>query len=164
MCMERWRQRFDYLLNSLGINSFPLSSALQTSRAGLVLKRFPARAGNQSCLCHPHFTFPQLGTKPRSCLRKNSNNWTVCYEVQNSLLWNGGKKRSKNAAPFPLPRQKNKTILDLTERGKSDDIWFVRIKTCTRNLAIFKRLYHQNKSPRCLKKTSTIFSLSLSTM
>jgi len=24
--------------------------------------------------------------------RKNLNNWTVCYEVQNSLLWKGGKK------------------------------------------------------------------------
>jgi len=47
----------------------------------------------------------------------------VCYEVQNFLLWNGGKKHGKNTAPFPLPREKKKQrFLDLTERGKSNDI------------------------------------------
>ena len=38
--------------------------------------------------------------------RKNLNNWTVCYGVQNSLLWKGGQKHSKNTAktrPLPLP-------------------------------------------------------------
>jgi len=55
--------------------------------------------------------------------RKNLNNWTVCYVVQNSLLWKGGQKHSKSAAPFPLPRQKKKRkFLDHTERGKSNDI------------------------------------------
>ena len=47
----------------------------------------------------------------------------MCYEVQNFLLWNGGEKHSKNTAPFPFPRQKKKQkFLDLTERGKSNDI------------------------------------------
>ena len=55
--------------------------------------------------------------------RKNLNNWTVCYVVQNSLLWKGGKKHSKSTAPFPPPRQKKKQKnLDLTERGKPNDI------------------------------------------
>ena len=46
-----------------------------------------------------------------------------CYVVQNSLLWKGGKKHSKNTAPFPLPRQKKKKkVLDLTERGKPNDM------------------------------------------
>jgi len=55
--------------------------------------------------------------------RKNLNNWTVCYEVQNSLLRKGGKKHSKNTAPFPTPRQKKKQKFpDLTRRGKSNDI------------------------------------------
>jgi len=52
----------------------------------------------------------------------------VCYEVQNSLLWNAGKKRSKkrskNTAPFfpPAEREKKQKILDLTKRGKFDNI------------------------------------------
>jgi len=46
----------------------------------------------------------------------------VCYEVQNFLLWNGEKNTAKTQ-PFPLPRQKKKQkFLDLTERGKSNDI------------------------------------------
>ena len=54
---------------------------------------------------------------------KNLNNWTVCYEVQNSLLWKGGKKHGKNTAPSPPPRPKKKQkFLDLTRRGKSNDI------------------------------------------
>jgi len=55
--------------------------------------------------------------------RKNLNNWTVCYVVRNSLLWKGGKKHSKNTAPFPPLRQKKKQkFLDHTRRGKSNDI------------------------------------------
>jgi len=47
----------------------------------------------------------------------------VCYEVQNFLLWDGGKKHSKNTAPLsPFRNRKRKKILDLTERGKSNDI------------------------------------------
>ena len=47
----------------------------------------------------------------------------MCYVVQNSLLWKGGKKHSQNTAPFPPPRQKkNKKVLDHTERGKPNDI------------------------------------------
>jgi len=53
---------------------------------------------------------------------ENLNNWTVCYEVQNSLLWKGGEKHTKNTAPFPPPRQKKTKFLDLTRRGKSNDI------------------------------------------
>jgi len=34
----------------------------------------------------------------------------------------GGKKDSKNTAPFPLPREEKKKFLDLTERGMSNDI------------------------------------------
>ena len=59
----------------------------------------------------------------RSTYRKNLNNWTVCYVVQNSLLQKGGKKHSKNTAPPPLPSQKKKQrFRDLTERGNPDDI------------------------------------------
>jgi len=45
----------------------------------------------------------------------------LSYVVQNSLLWKGGKKYSKNAAPFPPPKKKKK-FLDLTKRGKSNCI------------------------------------------
>jgi len=55
--------------------------------------------------------------------RKNLNNWTVCYEVQNSLLWKGGKDTAKTRPLSPLrDRKKKKKFLDLTRRGKSNDI------------------------------------------
>jgi len=45
------------------------------------------------------------------------------YEVQNSLRWNAGGKYSKTRTPFPLLGQEEKQkFLDLTKRGKSDDI------------------------------------------
>ena len=46
--------------------------------------------------------------------RKNFNNWTVCYEVQNSLLWKGGKNTAKTRPLSPLrDRKKNKNFLTL---------------------------------------------------
>ncbi|RPA88921.1 hypothetical protein L873DRAFT_768245 [Choiromyces venosus 120613-1] len=47
----------------------------------------------------------------------------LCYAVQNFLLWKGGQKHCKNTAPFPPPRlEKNQRFLNLTKRGKPNDI------------------------------------------
>ena len=43
--------------------------------------------------------------------------------VGDSLLWGGGAKNTaKTPALSPPPRDRKKGILDLTERGKSNDI------------------------------------------
>jgi len=44
----------------------------------------------------------------QTAYRKNLNNWTVCYEVQNSLLWKGGKNTAKTRPLSPL-RERKKT-------------------------------------------------------
>ena len=55
------------------------------------------------------------------CLKypQNSNNRTVCYAVENSLLQNRGEKKSYSA---PLGAIKNKKPPDLTRGGNSNDI------------------------------------------
>ena len=54
--------------------------------------------------------------------RKNLNNWTVCYEVQNSLLWKGTKTQQKHGPFPPSETEKKQKFLDHTRRGKSNDI------------------------------------------
>jgi len=64
-------------------------------------------------------------TLPTLAYCKNLSTWMVCYEVPKSLSLERGQKHSKNAAPFPPPRQKKKQkSLDLTsaERGESRGI------------------------------------------
>ena len=50
------------------------------------------------------------GFKPQ--YRKNSNNLTVCYEVQNSLL-RKGQKSQQNHSPFPLFETEKNNFLSL---------------------------------------------------
>jgi len=68
----------------------------------------------------------------------------VCYEVQNSLLWKGGKNTAKTRPLSPLRDRKKQKFLDLTRRGKSNDIahrpiiQVFTVSICTINL------YHQS--------------------
>ena len=49
--------------------------------------------------------------------------------VQNSLLWKGGQKTQQKHSPFPPSEteKKKKILLDLIERGDSNDIEHRRI-------------------------------------
>lgn len=58
-----------------------------------------------------------------SIYRKNLNNWTVCHKVQNSLLWKGGRKRSKTASSFPFRDRKKMRYFFILLREESPTTW-----------------------------------------
>ena len=85
--------------------SFPLS--LSHVIVLLSLVRYESILFRALCCSHSevnkpivHYSLPKY--------RKNLNNWTVCYEVQNSLLWKGGKNTAKTR-PLPPSETEKKT-------------------------------------------------------
>ena len=67
---------------------------------------------------HPNRHIHSNPTTPSN--RKPLNNWPVCYDMGSKIPFS--RMRAKNTALFPLLTEKKQRFLDLTKRGKPDDI------------------------------------------